>query len=155
MNLGWIFKAITIVSRPGCQLDNFSSRLKKFQHPCNFSTILFSIQAICDMLSLIPSYVRKLFPPTSPIDSLKTLLQFSKYRTGELSKPQTWLFYLRTTALETMIPVLYCFKMFFFLHQKSWFSAVFFLCCHINSQVCLVGSLQIATLLNAISENLL
>ena len=126
MNLGWIFKAITIVSRPGCQLYNFSSRLKKFQHPCNFSTILFSIQAICDMLPLIPSYVRKLFPPTSLIDSLKTLLQFSKYRTGKLAGPKLGFFYLRTTALETTIPVLYCCKMFFCTKKVTVF------CCFVS-----------------------
>ena len=72
-----------------CQHYDFSSRLRFFQHPCDFSTIFFSLPAFYDILSTIFSFVSKFFPPTSLIDSLKTVLQFSKYCTGQLSRPTT------------------------------------------------------------------
>ena len=57
----------TLVSQ-SCQHYDFSSRLRFFQHSCDFSTIFFSHPAFYDILSAILSFVSKLFPPTSLID---------------------------------------------------------------------------------------
>ena len=77
---------LTRLLRQSCQHYDFSSKLRFFQHSCDFSTILFLLPAIYYILSTIPSFVPKLFPPTSLINSLKTVPQFSKYCTGQLSR---------------------------------------------------------------------
>ena len=87
--------------------------------PATFLQYYFHSQQSMIFCQQFPALFQSCSLLPSLIDSLKTELQFSKYCTGQLSRPTTWhIFYLSITSLETTIPALYCLKCFSALNQS-------------------------------------